>query len=405
MAVEITLTGERAQSAEETWEQLEPRLGEFGIVRVFDSTPLDFIGVPVFSAVRPRSKFICVSTGKGITQAQARVSAAMEAAEIAVAERFPDEDELLWRSPREARSEWGYSIVDLCPILGRIISSDLKLPWVKAKTLAGLEIGVPAEAVYIPMPRQYGPSFLGCTTAGLGAGRTDAEAIAHALGELIERDVDSFDNICCQETKIRPKSLPPSLQGIDDLVTAAGLATSWGSVPNPYGLPFIRAAVFEPEEDDPLLVGVGIGVHPDAEVAAGKAILEAIQSRITVIHGGRDDVEDQRVKHAAMDSTERSRLVARMRGELESSVTDFEAIPSNQVAAASLVRVYVNALSLVGVGPAIVHQFMSSEDPIRIVRVIVPGMENMTTMTEKVGPRLARHFRDLRAKAKSSINS
>ena len=44
-------------------------------------TGLDWIGIPVYQAVRPNSRNVPVSLGKGLTRAQAKVSALMESLE------------------------------------------------------------------------------------------------------------------------------------------------------------------------------------------------------------------------------------------------------------------------------------------------------------------------------------
>ncbi|HSE22879.1 MAG TPA: hypothetical protein VLB68_14525, partial [Pyrinomonadaceae bacterium] len=61
---------------------------QLGISRVTDITRLDCIGVPVFASIRPEAHpgSLCVNAGKGITVAEARVGAYMEAVEYAFAE-------------------------------------------------------------------------------------------------------------------------------------------------------------------------------------------------------------------------------------------------------------------------------------------------------------------------------
>jgi len=73
---------------DQLWAWLEPRLPRFGITRVADVTGLDELGLPVSVAVRPLSRALSVSQGKGLTAAQARVSAAMESIETWHAERI-----------------------------------------------------------------------------------------------------------------------------------------------------------------------------------------------------------------------------------------------------------------------------------------------------------------------------
>ena len=67
---------------EETWERIAPLLPQAGITRLADVTRLDVVGLPVWQAVRPGSRNLSVSQGKGTTPAAARVSAAMESLEL-----------------------------------------------------------------------------------------------------------------------------------------------------------------------------------------------------------------------------------------------------------------------------------------------------------------------------------
>ena len=62
-----------------------------GITRVGEITGLDSLGIPVALATRPNSFSLSVNLGKGRDAASARASAAMEAAEIAIAERLPED--------------------------------------------------------------------------------------------------------------------------------------------------------------------------------------------------------------------------------------------------------------------------------------------------------------------------
>src|SRR5687768_3908102 len=76
---------ERICSPEETFERVFPFLESSGITRVGRQTGLDYIGIPVWCAYTPNAKSIVVAQGKGLTDADARTSAAMEALERAVA--------------------------------------------------------------------------------------------------------------------------------------------------------------------------------------------------------------------------------------------------------------------------------------------------------------------------------
>src|SRR5204862_1033387 len=78
----------RAVSPIETLRRIRPRLRAAGITRLADVTGLDWIGVPVYQAIRPNSRTLSASQGKGLTPAQAKVSALMESLELFHAEEL-----------------------------------------------------------------------------------------------------------------------------------------------------------------------------------------------------------------------------------------------------------------------------------------------------------------------------
>src|SRR5712692_8315682 len=78
----------RAASPAQTLRRITPLLPRAGITRLADVTGLDWIGLPVYQAIRPNSRNISVSQGKGLTRAQAKVSALMESLESFHAEEI-----------------------------------------------------------------------------------------------------------------------------------------------------------------------------------------------------------------------------------------------------------------------------------------------------------------------------
>ena len=82
------LGSHRAVPPAETVARLRPLLPLMGITRLADVTGLDRIGVPVFQAIRPLSRSVSVSQGKGLSPDAARASALMEAVETWHAERI-----------------------------------------------------------------------------------------------------------------------------------------------------------------------------------------------------------------------------------------------------------------------------------------------------------------------------
>ncbi|MFE3151217.1 hypothetical protein ACFXJ6_31875 [Streptomyces sp. NPDC059218] len=72
----------RARRPEQTWQAVAGHLPEYGITRVADLTGLDVIGLPVWTAIRPASRTLSTSQGKGASDLLAKLSAVMEAIEL-----------------------------------------------------------------------------------------------------------------------------------------------------------------------------------------------------------------------------------------------------------------------------------------------------------------------------------
>ena len=70
---------DRVISPAETARNIWPHLSDLGITRVARQTDLDRVGIPCWAAFRPNSRSLAGAQGKGLSDAAACVSAAMEA--------------------------------------------------------------------------------------------------------------------------------------------------------------------------------------------------------------------------------------------------------------------------------------------------------------------------------------
>jgi YcaO-like protein with predicted kinase domain len=78
----------RAVPPSETLRRIQPFLKAAGITRLANITGLDTVGIPVYQSIRPNSRNISLSNGKGLTRRQAQVSALMESLESYHAEEI-----------------------------------------------------------------------------------------------------------------------------------------------------------------------------------------------------------------------------------------------------------------------------------------------------------------------------
>ena len=285
----------RSRSPEETLRAFLPLAERLGITRLANVTGLDCIGIPVYMACRPLSRSIAVSQGKGLTPAEAKVSAFMEAAEtfhgetITAPLKMVSYDELC----RDHR------VIDVAGLprsrLGDFDPAQ-QILWIEGRPLAdGAPLWLPLELVSTnyTLPQPQGSFAFPANTNGLASGNSFVEAALHALCELIERDALSLWRLGGDAARSAAKMDPASVSSdyCRDLLAHyadAGLNVGLWDVTSDLGVPVFCCAVAE-RSDTAVEAELGAGCHPDREVALLRALTEAAQSRTTRIAGSRDD--------------------------------------------------------------------------------------------------------------------
>jgi ribosomal protein S12 methylthiotransferase accessory factor len=286
----------RVLAPEATLAKIAPQLASFGITRCADVTGLDRLGIPVYCAIRPRNRTLQVSNGKGLRPADAKVSALMEAIELFHAE-YPNgalERTSLKSMLGDGRRVLSPSILpDYRTQL--FFSADFVIDWVKAEDLlSNQDVWLPASAAYLCSPMLYHWS-----SNGLASGNHLVEATLHGLYELIERDAVSrlsskgrvsFSPKHCRFIDQKTVSDRPVRELHDQLLAAdIKLVLIWVKSCVPV---HTFLAVLLDREAFSLCsqVNIGYGCHLSVSVAATRAITEAAQSRLTFIHGSREDL-------------------------------------------------------------------------------------------------------------------
>ncbi|WP_432842736.1 YcaO-like family protein [Dactylosporangium sp. CA-092794] len=281
----------RTLTAAQTWERVRPQLPAFAITRVADITLLDEIGLPVHVAYRPTGKTLAVSVGTGLTHDQARVSAVMESIEGWHAEN--PRLEIIARSPA-GDLDVGYDVRSLnlpprSPLTGATV-----VDWVAGRgVLTGREYPIPFDPIFLDFTdlRPWGDVLFRPTSSGLASGNTLAEATLHALHELVERDCMTPYALSGLAQRVYVD--PASSRNPDTLAVLAAIRSvdCWVEVcdlTNDVGIPCYGASIWS--EDIPMIFG-GFGCHIDPDIAVGRALAEAAQSRLTTISGARDDID------------------------------------------------------------------------------------------------------------------
>ncbi|MGW7260715.1 YcaO-like family protein [Streptomyces sp. NPDC054834] len=283
----------RARAPEHAWELLAGRLEKYGITRVAELTGLDVIGLPVWTAIRPASRTLSTSQGKGATDLLAKLSAVMEAIEL-----WHVEQPLLVAAHGPARDVGPHCPLTALPLTvpytERVLER-MMWEWTAGSGLvSGDKVLVPVDVVRRRVQRpEWSPDLLRATSTGLACGTTRDEALLHALCEIVERDVLYRDGQPGgqRRTLIDPGTVDaPYARQVIDRLTAAQMALEIALVDGPYGLPVALAYLWS--EDLPMVFAGG-GCHTSPVIALTRALTEAAQSRLTVISGTRDDLPSE----------------------------------------------------------------------------------------------------------------
>lgn len=276
----------RSAAPETTWARLEPLLAGRGITRVADLTGLDTLDVPVWTAIRPAAATIVASAGKGIDHVAARVSAVMESLEVAAAEQVRP---VVAARGTAAALGPGYHVADLSRHPVSLADDLTELDWTRGQDLVtGRPALVPAAAVGLRgwATGQWQPATFVTTTNGLAAGNDHVEAALHGLLELVERDALTLLGEG-DAVPVGMDRLGDRLGPVVSRIRAAGAEATLERIPSVPGTHVYVCWLTQPEMWQ---VFSGSGGHVDARIAAERALLEAVQSRGSVISGGRDDI-------------------------------------------------------------------------------------------------------------------
>lgn len=297
----------RSVSPDETLRRFLPIARRLGVTRLADLTGLDRIGLPVVSAVRPASRSLAVSQGKGLSLDAAKASAMMESVELWHGEhielplRFASWSELeAGGGPVLDPSAMAGSARAGSAMTGPAFDPRRRILWLTGEDLlSGEEVLLPLETVQTDcvLGDLPGAGSFSVDSNGLASGNHLTEATVHALCELIERD-----------TYTRRHGLGEAawdagrldLETVDDALCLQALAL--------FRAADVKARVWELDSESEVPVFLceiadrpgsswpcpgrfaGLGCHLDAGIALLRCLTEAAQSRLTAISGARDDL-------------------------------------------------------------------------------------------------------------------
>jgi ribosomal protein S12 methylthiotransferase accessory factor len=351
---------DRALPPAATLEPARRAAAKVGVTRVADITRLDVIGIPTFQAVRPASRTLAVSQGKGTTPDLARLSAMMESVET----WHVEQDLPPVATAPSLGLALGYDPGDLPAATPSLWHDRLPLGWLAARSLLdGSDSLAPRDMVHLTLEARDGwnaPAFFQSTN-GLASGNTRVEAALHALYEVIERDAmtaavrrNDFG------VAVAPGTLGSAVADeLCGLIERAGVTVELRFVPSATGLPVFLSWI---ACDDYPAAMFGFGCHLSPEIAATRAITEAAQTRLGYIAGARDDL------HENIDVVKPRQKQART-----SSVRDVaaEAVSFDSLAE-DLGHVVKAATAAFGHAPLLVD-LTREEIGVAVVKVVAPG--------------------------------
>ena len=277
-----------------TLARVQPLAARMGITRLGNITGLDRIGIPVAVAVRPNSRSVSVSQGKGLDLTQALASALMEACE-----GFHAEEIAPGRRASYVDLTAEATAVDPAALCAAEKPFDpaARIAWALGYDLLRQEnCWVPAEIVHTDYTLEREGYFLAGSN-GLASGNHPIEASIAALCELVERDAIALWHARTVRQQARRVL---DLASVDDAAcrtlllryASAGFAVRVCDVTTDIGIPAFLCQIrdLSPGEPGRLRRFQGSGCHADRAVALSRALTEAAQTRLTYIAGIRDDL-------------------------------------------------------------------------------------------------------------------
>ena len=380
----------------ETIRRVTPLLERIGVTRVADVTGLDRAGIPNFTTVRPRERGEGLSyyNGKGVTRTAAHAGALMEAVERYTAELcdFP-----IHCCTFEEIQQHGPAIDPDSLIAPRAMKyqRDLALEWIEGFDFVSEQgIYLPLNAVLYPyFPSEGRRVLYDAGTNGLASGNTLEEALCHALCEVIERDAmavsDAWIDLAPSVARVLQnlgitvpasnlsnderfplidlETLPPRALMLVRKLQRAGILVYLRDITSTARIATLDCTIVERQLDGRCLAHGGTGSHPDARVAATRALTEASQSRVGHIQGGREDLDRIVGGQGRFDPDE---VYGRRTVRPFSAVASFEHSSIDED-----IRFLLERLKEDGFKHVIAVDLTRLEVGIPVVRVVIPGTE------------------------------
>jgi ribosomal protein S12 methylthiotransferase accessory factor len=239
-------------------------------------------------------------------------------------------------------------------------------------------------------------SYFGSTTNGLCSGNSVREAIVHGVLEVIERDIESFNIIRDRSQLVRFDEYSPTIENLIRGIEEAGFEIFVRSTLNEYKLAYFSAYIIEKNVHAPIYVCSGHGCHFYKHIALVRAIVEAAQSRLSFIHGGRDDLLERYNMFGSFHKEKELEYVRKLKENvrrndsiiLYSAIDDLTTPVSQIDQALDILNERLNSL---GFKQIFAIPFTMVDEPLQVLKVIIPKTESFNNDLRRVGPRLVEY--------------
>lgn len=376
----------RTRSPAETVADYARFMPVMGITRLANVTGLDDIGMPVYIAIRPNSRGLSTSQGKGDTRDAAKASALMESIENWHGERI--ERPLRYQSYAEiARAVDAVDPRDVPRRAGGVLRLDAPILWLEGwDLLRERPSWVPYDSVHTNFvtPACGLGAFLS-STSGLASGNHTLEALCHALCEVIERDAATLHRLCSdREREHRHVDLDTvgdaACRRVLDQLRAADMVVAAWDITTDVGVPTYTCQIVEGLER-PRWRAVGLaeghGCHLSPPVALLRALTEAVQSRLTYISGSRDDVLPRDYVACSNDDDWRRTVDQLTAPRSRRSFADRTSAAADRFE--DDLATLLGSLRGAGIDSAVAVDLAKPVIGIPVVKLVVPGLESVHT--------------------------
>lgn len=382
----------RAIPPERTIENVEGKLRMAGVTRIAEITHLDRLGIPVYSAIRPGAAQGAVSiyAGKGATKSQAKASAMMEAFERYSAE-INEEDSQMFETGIYGDLEGAINPETLILPQQSYSLNETRLDWVKVVEITDdEEYLIPVNAIYHPYISQGGSMLFKSNTNGLASGNRIEEAVYHGITEVIERDAWSIfeskkkskGEIVCDGTE------NPLIKNMLNKFHQSEIDVKLLDLTADVDITTIAAVADDVVLKDPALLSLGVGTHLNPEVAVIRALTEVAQSRVTQIHGTREDTN--RAIFMRKAGYERMKRINKHWFSDSHKLIDISSLKDkSKPTFKEDIETCLKILKKNGFKRVYYADLTRRVIKIPVARVVIPGMEVYSVDTERMGKRLS----------------